>query len=125
MTSIFEQLGGTYTEGSDGMLYPNLTLGDKEQRPIGRWGRMHRAYLETEHPGLYERLILNGTLDRHLADAEERAQAMLEQLTQRMAMQEGITESLKAADQIEWIRRMNSIRSRAEEIVRDQIINTL
>ena len=86
---------------------------------------MHRAYLETEHPGLYERLILNGTLDRHLADAEERAQAMLEQLTRRMAMQEGITESLKAADQMEWIRRMNSIRSRAEEIVRDQIINTL
>ena len=62
---------------------------------------MHRAYLETEHPCLYDRLILNGTLDRHLADAEERAQAMLEQLTQRMAMQEGITESLKAADQIE------------------------
>ena len=86
---------------------------------------MHKAYLETEHPGLYERLILNGTLDRHLADAEERAQAMLEQLTRRMAMQEGITESLKAADQMEWIRRMNSIRSRAEEIVREQIINTL
>ena len=86
---------------------------------------MHRAYLETEHPCLYDRLILNGTLDRHLADAEERAQAMLEQLTQRMAMQEGITESLKAADQIEWIRRMNSIHGRAEEIVREQIINTL
>ena len=60
-----------------------------------------RDSLETEHPCLYDRLILNGTLDRHLADAEERAQAMLEQLTQRMAMQEGITESLKAADQIE------------------------
>lgn len=86
---------------------------------------MHRAHLETEHPSLYDRLILNGTLDRHLADAEERAQAMLEQLTQRMAMQEGITESLKAADQIEWIRRMNSIHGRAEEIVREQIINAL
>ena len=125
MTSIFEQLGGTYTQGSDGMLYPNLSLGDREQRLIDRWGRIHRAYLVTAHPCLYDRLILNDTLDRHLADAEERAQAMLEQLTQRMAMQEGITESLKAADQIEWIRRMNSIRSRAEEIVRDQIINTL
>ena len=75
MTSIFEQLGGTYTQGSDGMLYPNLSLGDREQRLIDRWGRMHRAYLETEHPCLYDRLILNGTLDRHLADAEERAQA--------------------------------------------------
>ena len=125
MTSIFEQLGGTYTQGSDGMLYPNLSLGGREQRSIGRWGRMHRGYLETEHPGLYERLILNGTLDRHLADAEARAQAMLEQLTRQMAMQEGITEKLKANDQMEWVRRMNSIRSRAEEIVREQIINTL
>lgn len=125
MTSIFEQLGGTYTEGNDGMFYPNLTLDPREHRPIGRWGRMHRVYLETEHPGLYDRMILNGTLDRYLADAEERAQAMLEQLTWRMAMQEGITESLKASDQMEWVRRMNSIRSRAEEIVRDQIINTL
>ena len=125
MTSIFEQLGGTYTQGSDGMLYPNLALGDREQRPIGRWGRMHKAYLEAEHPGLYDRMILNGTLDRHLADAEARAQAMLEQLTQRIAMQEGITESLKAADQMEWVRRMTSVCSRAEEIVRVQIINTL
>ena len=125
MTSIFEQLGGTYTRGSDGMLYPNLTLGTREHRPIGRWGQMHRAYLEIEHPGLYERLILNGTLDRHLADAEERAQTLLEQLIRRIAMQEGITESLKAADQMKWIRRINSIRSRVEEIVRDQIINTL
>ena len=81
--------------------------------------------METEHPGLYDRLILNGTLDRHLADAEERAQAMLEQLIRRMATQEGITEKTKAADQMEWVRRMNSIRSRAEEIVREQIINTL
>lgn len=125
MTSIFEQLGGTYTQGSDDMLYPNLTLGDREHRPIGRWGRMHRVYLETEHPSLCERLILNGTLDRHLADADERAQAMLKQLTRWMAMQEGITESLKAADQMEWVRRMNSIRSRTEEIVREQITNTL
>ena len=125
MTSIFEQLGGTYTQGSDGMLYPNLALGDRKQRPIGRWGRMHKAYLEAEHPGLYDRMILNGTLDRHLADAGARAQAMLEQLTRQMAMQEGITEKLKANDQMEWVRRMNSIRSRAEEIVREQIINTL
>lgn len=125
MKSIFEQLGGTYTLGADGMLYPNLTLEPREHRPIGRWGRMHRAYLEKEHPWLYERLILNGTLDRYLADAEERAGAMLDQLIPQMAQQEGIMESLKAADQLEWVRRMNSIRSRAEEIVRSEIINTL
>ena len=125
MNSIFEEHGGTYTLGAEGMLYPNLILEPKEHRPIGRWGRMHRAYLEAEHPGLYERLILNGTLDRHLADAEERAKSMLERLIGQMARQEGITEGLKATDQLEWVQRMNSIRSRAEEIAREEIINTL
>ena len=125
MNSIYENLGGTYTLGADGMLYPNLILEPQEYRPIGRWGRMHRAYLEAEHPGLYERLILNGTLDRHLADAEKCARAMLERLIGQMARQEGITEGLKASDQMEWVQRMNSIRSRAEEIVREEVINTL
>ena len=125
MNSIFEEHGGSYTLGADGMLYPNLILEPKEHRPIGRWGRMHRAYLEAEHPGLYERLILNGTLDRHLADAEERAKSMLERLIGQMIQQEGITEGLKASDQLEWVQRMNSIRSRAEEIVREEVINTL
>ena len=125
MNSIFEERGGTYTLGADGMLYPNLILEPKEHRPIGRWGRMHRAYLEAEHPGLYERLILNGTLDKHLADAEERAKSMLERLIGQMIQQEGITERLKASDQLEWVQRMNSIRSRAEEIVKQEIINTL
>ena len=86
---------------------------------------MHRAYLEAEHPGLYERLILNGTLDRHLADAEERAKSILERLIGQMVRQESITEGLKASDQLEWVQRMNSIRSRAEEIVKQEIINTL
>ena len=125
MNSIFEERGGTYTIGADGMLYPNLILEPQEHRPIGRWGRMHRAYLEAEHPGLYERLILNGTLDRHLADAEERAKSMLERLIGQMVWQEGISEGLKASDQLEWVQRMNSIRSRAEEIVKQEIINTL
>ena len=125
MNSIFEEHGGTYTLGADGLLYPNLIQEPQERRPIGRWGRMHRAYLETEHPGLYERLILNGTLDRHLADAEERARAMLERLISQMARQEGITEGLKATDQMKWVQRMNSIRNRAEEIVKQEIINTL
>ena len=125
MNSIFEEHGGTYTLGADGMLYPNLILEPKEHRPIGRWGRMHRAYLEAEHPGLCERMILNGTLDKHLADAEERAKNMLERLIGQMVRQEGISEGLKASDQLEWVQRMNSIHSRAEEIVREEIINTL
>ena len=81
-------------------------------------------YLEAEHPGLYERLILKGTLNRHLADANERAIRMLERLIVQMAAQEGITESLKKAQSLE-VSRMNSIRSRAEEIILHEVILTL
>ena len=80
MKSLFEELGGTYTLGDHGMLYPDLVISDKDPRPIGKWGRMHVKYLEAEHPGLYDRLILNGALYRHLADANERATSMLERL---------------------------------------------
>ena len=125
MNSIFEEHGGTYNLGADGILYPNLILEPQEHRPIGRWGRMHRAYLEAEHPGLYERLILNGTLDKNLADTEERTRAMLERLISQMARQEGITEGLKATDQMKWVQRMNSIRSRVEEIILEKVIHTL
>ena len=109
MKSLYEELGGTYTLGDDGMLYPDLAIGDKDSRPIGKWGRMHMKYLEAEHPGLYERLILKGTLNRHLADANERAIRMLERLIVQMAAQEGITESLKKAQSLEWVRVPSSI----------------
>ena len=125
MKSLFEELGGTYTLGIDGMYYPNLMIDDNDQRPIGKWGRMHRAYLEEAHPGLYERLILNGSLHRYLADANERAEAMLGLLTQQLKEREGITERLKAERPMVWVGRMNSIRSRAEEIVIEEVINTL
>ena len=125
MKSLFEELGGTYTLGKDGMYYPNLTIDDNDQRPIGKWGRMHRAYLEKVHPGLYERMILNGSLHRHLADANERAEVMMELLTKQMKEQGGVTESLKAEQSMVWVGRMNSIRSRAEEIVMEVVIHTL
>ena len=73
MKSLFEEFGGTYTLGKDGMYYPNLAIEETAQRSIGKWGRMHREYLREQYPSLYERLILNGTLDGHLADANERA----------------------------------------------------
>jgi len=125
MKSLFEELGGTYTLGKDGMYYPNLTIEEKDQRPIGKWGRMHRAYLEKVHPGLYERLILNGSLHRYLANANERAEAMMELLTKQMKDREGITERLKAEQPMIWVGRMNGIRSRAEEIVMEEVINIL
>ena len=125
MKSLFEELGGTYTLGKDGMYYPNLMIEEADQRPIGKWGRMHREYLKEQHPSLYQRLILNGTMGRHLAYANGRATAMLERLIVQMAKQEGITDQLKAEQPMIWVGRMNSIRSRAEEIVMEEVINTL
>ena len=125
MKSIFEELGGTYTLGEDGMLYPDLTIETAESRPIGKWGRMHRAYLEKAHPLLYLQLILNGTLYKHLADVEERASEMLDRLAKKMAEQEGVTEHLKAEQPMDWVGRMNNIHHRVEEIIREEIVNTL
>ena len=124
MKSLFEELGGTYTLGKDGMLYPNLMI-EASDRTIGKWGRMHRAYLEEAHPLLYLQLILNGTLYKHLADIDERVSEMLDRLVKQMAEQEGITEHLKAEQPMEWVGRMNNIRHRAEEIIKKEIIDTL
>ena len=125
MKSLFEELGGTYTLGEDGMYYPNLTIDDTDLRPIGRWGWMHKAYLEDAHPGLYERLILNGTLYKHLAETNERAETIMELLTEQMKKQEGITEQLKAEQTMVWVGWMNNIRSRAEEMVMAEVILSL
>ena len=125
MKSLFEELGGTYTLGKDGMYYPNLMIEEVDQRPIGKWGRMHREYLKEQHPSLYQRLILNGTMGRHLAYADGRATAMLESLITQMVKQEGVTEQLKAEQPMVWIGKMNNICIRAEEIVIEEVINTL
>lgn len=100
---------------------PNLEL-SQESRTIGKWGRMHRRYLETYHPIRYNQLILSGTLWTYLADLNEQAQARMETLIEQMKTAEGVTESLKATDPMAWVQRMNCIRARAEEIVRDEII---
>ena len=125
MKSLFEEFGDTYTLSKDGMYYPDLIIEEADQRPIGKWGRMHKEYLEEKHPGLYQRFILNGALGRHLADANERARVMLESSIAQMVKQEGVTEQLKAAQPMIWVGRMNSICSRAEEIVMEEVINTL
>ena len=100
---------------------PNLEL-PQESRPIGKWGRMHRRYLETYHPIRYNQLILSGTLWTYLADLNKQAQTRMETLMEQMKTAEGVTESLKAADPMAWVQRMNSIRARAEEIAREEII---
>ena len=100
---------------------PDLQL-PEEKRPIGIWGRMHKAYLESYHPARYNDLILSGKLWTYLADLNEQAQNRLNCILAQMKEAEGITEELKAHDQMAWVRAMNSIRNRAEEIIRSEMI---
>ena len=100
---------------------PDLQL-PEETCPIGIWGRMHKDYLEQYHPVLYNDLILTGKLWTYLADLNEQAQNRLDCIIAQMKETEGITEQLKSQDQMEWVRSMNSIRSRAEEIILQELI---
>ena len=119
--SFFEQNGGTYTQAGD-VLLPDLPIGDSEQIPIGKYGRMRKHYLKEHRPVLYTNLLVTGNSDKHLAAIDEACEDRMELLARQMAKQEDVTEELKAADQMEWVRRMNSIRSRAEEIVLYELI---
>ena len=100
---------------------PDLTL-TEESRPIGRWGRMHRDYLREHKPIQYNCLLLSGKLWTYLADLNEQAQDRLERIIDQMKATEGITEALKASDPMVWVQRMNNIRSRVEEIVREELV---
>lgn len=119
--SIFEQMGGTYTRVGDYLL-PNLTIDESEQQPIGKYGLMRKRYLKEYRPVLYTNLLTTGKLDQYLAEIDNACEEWMELLTRQMASQEDVTEALKAADQMEWVRRMNSIRSRAEEIVLKELV---
>ena len=119
--SFFEQSGGTYTQVGD-YLFPNLVIEESEQRPIGKYGRMRKRYLKEHRPVLFTNLLTAGKLYRHLAEVDQACEDRMDLLTRQMAKQEGVTESLKAADQMEWVRRMNSIRNRAEEIVLKELV---
>ena len=100
---------------------PDLEL-PEELRPIGKWGRMRREYLKEHKPIQYNCLLLSGELWTYLADLNEQAQEQLERIIQQMKTAEGVTEALKAADPTAWVQRMNSIRNRAEEIIREELI---
>ena len=100
---------------------PDLEL-PQESRPMGKWGRMHRDYLREHKPIQYNCLLLSGELWTYLADLNEQAQEQLDRIIQQMKTAEGVTEALKAADPTAWVRRMNSIRNRAEEIIREELI---
>ena len=114
--TIFEQTGGTYTRQGDYRL-PNLTLPAEEERPIGVWAQRCLRYLKQHHKILYCNLLTSGKLHSHLADVEEEAQELFFRLVKEYAEQEGVTEQLKAENQMEWVRRMNNIRERVNEVV--------
>lgn len=101
--------------------FPTLILAE-DSCPVGRWGRMYKRYLKEHHPARYQALLLSGRLNTYLADIDAQAEEQLELLTRQMAEREGVNEELKAANQMEWVRRMNSIQNRAEEVVQAGLI---
>ena len=119
--TIFEQMGGTYEQQGD-YLIPCLTLPTEEEKPIGIWGQRHLRYLKTHQKITYTNLLTSGKLNSYLADIDEQVEDMFFRLVKEMAEREGVTEQLKADNQMEWVARMNNISSRATEIVNHDII---
>ena len=120
--TLFEQLGGTYTQTGDYLL-PDLSLpAEKEPGNVGVWALRHKRYLKQHHKVLYYNLLTSGKLDSYLADIEEQAQQLFLRLVKELAEKEGVTEQLKAADPMVWVRQMNNIRNRATEIVNNEVI---
>ena len=121
MRSVFEEMCGTYTLVGDVFL-PDIELPDEEDIVIGAWGQRHLLYLKEHRRGLYETLVIKGTLRRHLADIEREAQSAFLRLVNEMAEREGVSEQLKVDNWLEWLMRMNNINNRAREIVDSEII---
>ena len=120
--TLFEQLGGTYTQQGDYLL-PNLALpAEKETGNIGVWALRHKRYMKQHHKVLYYNLLTSGKLDSYLADIEEQAQQLFLRLVKELAEKEGVTEQLKAVNQIEWVRQMNACKVQAETIVKFELI---
>ena len=119
--SIFEALGGTYTEVGE-VLIPDLELRSVDAACLGKYGRIRKRYLKEHRPVLYANQILSEKLYPHCAENECACEERMELLTQQMAKREGVTEVLKAANQMEWVRRMNSIRNWAEEIALSELV---
>lgn len=117
--SLFERMGGSYTKVGDYLL-PNLTV--SEYAPIGKYGRMRKRYLKERRPGLYSEMLVEDKLFQHLVEIDQACEERVELIIRQMKAQEGVTEALKATDQMEWVRRMNSIWNRAEEIVLHELV---
>ena len=119
--TIFEKMCGTYTQVGDYLL-PDLKLPEEDQQPIGVWGQRHRRSLKEHRRATYATLLTSGKLNSYLADIDRRAEEMFLRLVKQMAEAEGVTEQLKADNQMKWVGRMNNIRNRAMEIVNSELI---
>ena len=119
--SLFEQIGGTYTQLGDYLL-PNLILAEEKQKPIGIWGQRHARHLKQHHKILYYNLLTSGKLNAYLAGIDRQAEDMFFRLVKQMAEREGVTEQLKVQNQIEWVSRINNIRNRAIEVANMDIV---
>ena len=118
MKSTFEKMGGTYTLGADGIYYPNLVSTDEEPH-YGKYGMMRKTYLKEHRPAMYSLYMLE---DRYLNAVDDEAQERMDILVRQMMERQGITEEMKARDQMEWVRAVNGIRNMAEEIVLNELI---
>ena len=121
--SIFEQMGGTYTLGADGMYYPDLSVPKEEPAHYGKYGRMHKAFLQKHRRRMYLELLTAGKLTAHLNEVDSAAHEQVELLVRQMAECQGVTENLKAANQMAWVGAMNQIKHSAEEIVLNELID--
>ena len=121
MKSYFEEHGGTYTQVGD-YLIPDLVMDPQPEGEIGIWGQRRKQYLKAHRKGTYNAMLLQGTLTQHLIDTNTEALDLMESLVKQMAKAEGVTEELKRRNQLGWVGHMNSIRNRAEEIVRNELI---
>lgn len=120
--TLFKQFGGTYTKQGDYLL-PNLALpAEKETGNIGIWATRHKRYLKQHHKVLYYNLLTSGKLNSYLADIEQQAQQLFLRLVKELAEKENVTEELKADDMLLWVQKMNNIRSRATEIVNNEVV---
>ena len=119
--TIFEEMGGTYVRHGDYFI-PCLTLPEEEQRFIGVWGQRHKRYLKEHKKVVYITLLTSGRLNSYLADIEEQAQERFERIVDQMKQAQGITEQLKAENQMEWVVRMNNIQTCAREAVNAELI---
>ena len=122
--TIFEQTGGTYTQVGDYMLPDLLPEEEEKEANIGVWGMRHKRYLKQNHKVRYYNLLTSGKLNSYLADIEQQAQQLFLRLVKELAEKESVTEQLKAADQMAWVRQMNNIHSRVIEVINKELIYT-